>query len=146
HGPADDSVKLVAAFAKEFGLAGKRPSGAGRRTVYLTGTPEAMQRAFGVTLAQTVISGKTYCVREGAIYLPQELIGHVEAVLGLDNRPQARSHAQARRKQAGSYAARDVAGDGSGAAFTPVQMAQLYGFPAGATAGSQTVGILALDG
>lgn len=145
HGPRDTSVKLVKAFAKEFGLNASLASGAGRRTVRLTGAPEAMQRAFGVTLGQTVLGDKTCRVREGAVFLPEVLIGHVEAVLGLDNRPQATFHARARRKRKGVLAPRDGSGDGDGG-FTPVQVAQLYGFPAGATADGQTVGILALAG
>ena len=38
------------------------------------------------------LAGVTYRVREGSIQLPAELQGYVVAVLGLDNRPQAKPH------------------------------------------------------
>ncbi len=41
-----------------------------------------MQKAFDVNLAAKPMDGVTYRVREGAIRLPAELDGAVEAVLG----------------------------------------------------------------
>src|SRR5262249_59607418 len=92
--PADPAaVTLVKRFAKEFGLKVQAGTPApGRRTVKLTGTVANMQRAFGVTLSHATIEGQTYRVRDGSILLPSELQGYVVAVLGLDNRPQAKPH------------------------------------------------------
>jgi len=128
HGAAPDSLKLVKAFAKEFGLKVERGAQPGPRTLQLTGSAAAMQKAFGVKLTQQ----GSLRVREGSIYLPAELEGHVEAVLGLDNRPQAKPH----------FRAAKAAAPGG---FTPVQVAQLYQYPTGSAAG-QTIGLIELGG
>src|ERR1700677_2558645 len=93
HAADPAAITLVRAFAKEFGLkVEKGTPKPERRTIKLTGTVTAMQKAFGVTLTQKVLDGNTYRVREGSIRLPSDLTGAVEAVLGLDNRPQAQPH------------------------------------------------------
>jgi kumamolisin len=153
HAADPDAVKLVRAFAKEYGLTPEagtpQPE---HRTIKLTGTVAAMEKAFGVKLAQKTHEGATYRVREGSIHLPQELVGLVEAVLGLDNRPQATSHFRvfgSTESSANVAGAEGFAKPHAGAAntsFTPVQIGQLYQFPAGATATGQTIGIIELGG
>jgi kumamolisin len=134
HGADPAAIKLVHAFAKEFGLTVEKGTPKPeRRTIKLTGTVAAMQKAFGVTLTQKVLDGNTYRVREGSIRLPAELADAVEAVLGLDNRPQAQPHFRANASSANT-------------SFTPVQVAQLYQYPQGATAAGQTIGIIELGG
>lgn len=132
NGADPAAVKLVKAFAAEYGLkaAGPEP---GRLAIQLTGTTAKMQKAFGVNLWSADRDGLTYRVREGAIYIPQELAAHVTAVLGLDNRPQAQPHFR-------------IAARPNNTSYTPVQVGQLYGFPAGATAVGQTIGIIELGG
>lgn len=137
HGPDPVSVKLVKAFAAEFGLKAELAPD-GRRTVHVTGTAAAMQKAFGVKLGQHTIDGVNYRVREGTICIPEELTGHVEAVLGLDNRPQALPQSRQWHGEAKPEA--------TNISYTPVQVAQLYGFPAGAKATGQTIGIIELGG
>jgi kumamolisin len=128
-------MRLVKAFAKEFNLKQKPdPLATMRRTVQLTGSAADMQRAFGVTLEQRVIDGVEYRVREGEITLPNALDGAVEAVLGLDNRPQAKAHLRIRKPNV------------EGTSYTPIQVAQLYGFPATASGAGQTIGIIELGG
>jgi kumamolisin len=138
-----DAVKLVRAFAKEYGLTPQagtpKPE---HRTLKLTGTVAAMQKAFDVTLVQKTLDGATYRVREGSIRLPKELIGAVEAVLGLDNRPQAKPHFRV-LGEAGGKSLRAAAANVS---YTPVQVGQLYQFPSGASATGQTIGIIELGG
>lgn len=153
HGADPAAVKLVRAFAKQYGLAVEpHTPGPERRTIHLSGTVAAMQKAFGTTLSHTTIDGVTYRVREGSIDLPTELVGPVEAVLGLDNRPQANAHfrvageqgaAAANAAQAEGFARPHASGNGS---FTPVQVGQLYGFPQGTPATGQTIGIIELGG
>ena len=134
HAADPAAIKLVRAFAKEYGLnVDKGTPKPERRTIKLTGTVAAMQKAFDVTLTQKVLDGNVYRVREGSIRLPAELADAVEAILGLDNRPQAQPHFRAH------------AGAAAGS-FTPVQVAQLYQFPQGATAAGQTIGIIELGG
>ncbi|WP_260741017.1 S53 family peptidase [Tunturiibacter lichenicola] len=154
HGADPAAVKLVRAFAKEFGLTvAPDTPGPERRTVKLTGTVAAMQKAFGVTLTHKTLNGTTYRVREGSITLPAKLVGPVEAVLGLDNRPQAKPHFRiageaadltAKKAQSGGFA-KPHAG-AANTSYTPVQIAQIYQFPAGATATGQTIGIIELGG
>jgi kumamolisin len=134
HGANPASVELVQAFAKEYGFAVESSPRACPCTVRLTGTVAAMEKAFGVSLETQSTGAKTYRVRDGAIYLPEELDGHVLAVLGLDNRPQARAHFRVAKPEAVNVS------------YTPVQVGALYGFPAGATASGQTIGLIELGG
>jgi kumamolisin len=140
--PAD--LKLVRAFAKEFGLTvEKTPAEAARRTVQLTGTVAAMQKAFGVQLKTATIDGTPCRVREGAIQIPASLANIVIAVLGLDTRPQARPHFRVFNPSATTI--RPNAST-TNISYTPVQVGQLYQFPANATATGQTIGIIELGG
>jgi kumamolisin len=153
HAADPAAVALVKRFAKEFGL--KVEAGTpepGRRTIKLTGSVANMQKAFGVSLSHATIDGVSYRVRDGSIYLPSELQGYVVAVLGLDNRPQAKPHfrvlgeqgvASAEAAQAGGFARAHAAGNSS---FTPAQVGQLYQFPQGTTASGQTIGLIELGG
>ncbi len=151
HGADPAAVTLVKRFAKEFGLKVQAGTPApGRRTMKVTGTVAKMQRAFGVTLSHATIEGQTYRVRDGSILLPSELQGYVVAVLGLDNRPQAKPHF---RIYGGGAAAAETASTGfarphaaSPSGFSPVQVGQLYQFPKGVTAAGQTIGIVELGG
>jgi len=154
HSADPTAVKLVRAFAKEYDLAiAPDTPGPERRIIKLSGTVAAMQKAFGVTLVHATHDGTTYRMREGAISLPAELIGSVEAVLGLDNRPQAEPHFRVAGEQ-GNVTARTAQGTGFASAhagsantsFTPVQIAQLYQFPPAASAAGQTIGIIELGG
>jgi kumamolisin len=152
HAADPAAITLVRAFAKEFGLTVEKGTPKPeRRTIKLTGTVTAMQKAFGVTLTQKVLDGNTYRVREGTILLPAELDGAVEAVLGLDNRPQAQPHFRV----LGSAINANIGGTGgfarahasaAGSSYTPVQVGQLYQFPKGAKAAGQTIGIIELGG
>jgi len=153
HAADPAAVKLVRDFAKEFGLKVQPGTPApGRRTIKLTGTVANMQRAFGVALMHKTLDGVTYRVREGSIDLPDQLEGYVLAVLGLDNRPQAVPHFRvageappigANLAQGSGFARPHAGGNIS---YTPIQVGQLYGFPSGATAINQTIGIIELGG
>jgi kumamolisin len=132
--PAD--IAAVKTFAANHGLTVIQEFAA-RRTVLLAGTVAQLEAAFGVKLQRFEHPRGAYRGRQGAIQLPQELDGVVEAVLGLDNRPQAQTHfrvqSAAKRKAAASVA------------FTPIQVATLYGYPE-ATGQGQCVGIIELGG
>jgi kumamolisin len=155
HAADPAAVKLVRAFAKEFGLTvAPDTPGPERRTIKLSGTVASMQKAFGVSLMHKNLEGITYRVREGSIEIPTELVGAVEAVLGLDNRPQAKPHFRIFGEQGDGVAegivseggfAKPHAG-GANTSFTPPQLAQLYQFPPSATAAGQTIGIIELGG
>jgi kumamolisin len=134
HGADPASVKIVQEFAKEFGLRAEPATHAGPCTVQLTGSVADIEKAFGVSLQMHTTDAGTFRIREGAIYLPEELQGHVFAVLGLDNRPQAKPHFRVAQPHA------------TNVSYTPVQVGELYGFPAGAMASGQTIGLIELGG
>jgi kumamolisin len=132
-----DSIKQVKAFAKEFNLKVERdPNSALRRTVQLSGTAADVQKAFGVELNQKKIDGTEYRVREGGIHLPASLTGAVEAVLGLDNRPQAQPHFRLPKASAAA----------APSSYTPPQVAEAYQWPPKASGAGQTIGIIELGG
>ena len=137
------AVKAVKTFAKQFGLTVETtPALLDARTLKLTGTRAQLEAAFGVTLSEQAHGKGTYRVREGAIYIPQSLEGLVEAVLGLDNRPQAGPHF--RIAHAVTHGGTNPSAAGS--SFTPPQIAGLYQFPANASAAGQTIGLIELGG
>ena len=147
HAADKADLKLVHAFAAEFGLTIEKDTPKPeRRTVLVSGSVANMQKAFGVQLKQVTDGATSYRVREGAIYIPAELLGKIVAVLGLDNRPQARAHFQM-QKSAPPEPGGAILPHGAQAAasYTPVQVAALYGFPTTGATG-QTIGIIELGG
>jgi kumamolisin len=137
HHAADPSaIKQIKAFAKEFHLKVEPdPTASARRTVQLTGTAADIQKAFGVVLEQKTVDGVERRVREGGIHLPASLKDVVEAVLGLDNRPQAQPHFRVHKR-----------GPAAPSSYTPPQIATAYKFPAKASGAGQTIGIIELGG
>ena len=139
HGASATDLQAVKDFASSEGLTVAQEH-AGRRTLVLAGTVAQFERAFGVRLERFAHAAGTYRGRQGVIELPEELDGIVVAVLGLDDRPQARPHFRARRPSRRKHAALPPA-----ATFTPLQVADLYGFPPGTGAG-ECVALIELGG
>lgn len=140
HGAGEPDLAVVRAFAGAHGLTVVQEH-VGRRTVVLAGTVAQMNVAFGVQLLNCEHAAGTHRGRQGAVQLPVELQDIVIAVLGLDNRPQARPHFRIqRRRKRKSRAAQPPA-----ASFTPAQVASLYQFPGGDGSG-QCVGLIELGG
>jgi kumamolisin len=145
HTADPDALKQVKAFAKEFNLKVEAdPTAAIRRTVQLRGTAGDIQKAFGVELNQKNIEGVEYRVREGGIHLPESMADSVLAVLGLDNRPQAKPHIRIRREVPKGLKAEDTPAQPS--SYNPPQVAQAYQWPATASGAGQTIGIIELGG
>jgi kumamolisin len=159
--PAD--AQLVSEVLGSYGLNVTETHLASRRLM-VSGTITAMQAAFGTTLTTVTSphpdgSGNVqHRYRTGSLSVPARLTGVITAVLGLDDRPQAR--AQFRRGPSfGSRAAVDKE-DGTGAAapvapaapaakggpLTAPQVASFYQFPAGTDGTGQTVAIIELGG
>jgi kumamolisin len=132
HGADASDLAAVRAFAAAKGL-GVVQEHAARRTVLLSGTVAQFNAAFNVQLQQMAQAAGRYRGRTGAIQLPVELDGIVEAVLGLDSRPQAAPHFRIRPAVANAVS------------YTPLQVAAAYGFPNGTGAG-QCVGLIELGG
>jgi hypothetical protein len=150
HGASNEEVDAVAKYLTRQGLRVVEQH-AGRRRIVAEGTATQMNSAFGVTLnryraperslpAQPPrregegrpfgdhLPAHEYRGFEGPVHLPANLIGLVEAVIGLDNRKLGRP-------------AGTGTGDPPGAGYlTPLQIAQDYNFPTNSAAG-QTIGI-----
>ncbi len=134
HGATAADIAAVTRFAAEHHLA-VVASSAARRTLILAGTVADFEAAFSVTLRQYEHPTGTYRGREGVVSLPNALKDIVEAVLGLDNRPQAQPH----------FRQRDSAPAAAPVSYTPADVAKLYGFPQG-TGAKQSIGIIELGG
>jgi kumamolisin len=126
--PADlDSLR---AFARTAGL---RESGAdaGRRVLRLTGAPQVLERAFGVKLGRYLLddgSGPFVgCDR------PPTLPPGAIAVLGLDRRPVAQP--RSRRPKATPAIT-----------YTPLELGELYDFPAGSDGSGAAIALIELGG
>ena len=109
------------------------------RRLTITGPAGALAAAFGTELSlvtSTAPDGSTvtHRYRSGTLQIPAELDGLIMAVLGLDDRPQAAPH----------Y--RHAAPEAATTSYTPVQVAEIYQFPAGTTGSGQTVAIIELGG
>ncbi len=133
HGADPEAVAAVKAFAREFNLQVEPDLAPGRATVQLTGSVAQLEKAFGTTLDSQATQHGTLRTRQGPLMLPQELVPHIRAVLGLDNRPQAKPHFRVSRPRA------------TNTSYSPVQIAHAYSFPQVSAAG-QTIGIIELGG
>jgi kumamolisin len=136
HGASDEDLRAVASFAHDAGLTVTDLDSA-RRAVHLRGRLQAATDAFEATVEgrYRAADGRgEYRCRSGALTVPAALGDVVTGVFGIDDRPQARPHLR-------RHAQADPA-----ASFTPVQVAQAYAFPSGATGQGQTVGIVELGG
>ena len=127
HGAGRADLDAVRDFAESHGLAVVQEH-SGRRTIVLAGTVAHFNDAFGVDLLRYSHPDGTYRGHRGPVQIPAELDGIVEAVLGLDDRPQARPHF--RMKAAGPRRRSRPARAGA-TPFTPVQLAAIYDFPQG---------------
>ncbi|HEY1823295.1 MAG TPA: S53 family peptidase [Trebonia sp.] len=156
--PAD--AQLVAEVLGTYGLAVTEFHLESRR-LKVSGTIAALQEAFGTTLTSVTSphpdgSGNVqHRYRTGSLSVPARLSGIITAVLGLDDRPQAR--AQFRRAPA--FGSRTTAADSdddtpdkkkasqaTGAPLTAPQVASFYQFPAGTDGTGQAVAIIELGG
>lgn len=142
-GATDADIQAVTAFAAENGLQVVSADPA-RRTVVLAGTVEQLQRAFGVELRRFEGPEGTHRGRTGPVHVPASLADVVVGVFGLDDRPQARPHFSVVHPTDKALA--DAAGPAAGRAMSPIEVGQLYDFPAGLDGGGVTVAVIELGG
>lgn len=133
HGPDPLAVQTILRFAEEYRLEVEPSSSLDRATVQLTGAVPDLELAFGTKLETRTTSHGKLRVRTGPLTLPEELAPYVKAVLGLDDRPQAKPHFRFARPRS------------TNVAYTPVQVAQAYNFPNVSAAG-QTIALIELGG
>jgi len=130
--PADDSdVEAVRTALASRGLQVLRvhaPSG----RVQVAGRLGTLAAVFGAQVDRVRSNDVEHRHRTGPLTVPDELDGVVTAVLGLDTRPQARPHFRVAAKPSTSY--------------TPVQVGQVYDFPAGTDGTGQTIALIELGG
>jgi kumamolisin len=132
-GAAPAELDKVAKFARDQGLTVNETS-VGRRSVIASGTVAIVNQVFGVALSTYEIGSDTYRGHSGRVRLPAEIADLLDGVLGLDNRRIGR------RASNGPFGA---------VPLTPLQVAQFYQFPIGASsknATGQTIGILEFGG
>jgi kumamolisin len=145
-GASPEDLAAVARFAEAHDLR-VESSDAARRTVTVSGSVAAADAAFGVSPGRYQVGDVSYRGREGHVHIPAELAQIVEAVLGLDDRPQARMHLT----RGGQIHEDDLPSPNAGPVAHPTplwtsQVAQLYGFPTDVTGAQQTIGIIELGG
>lgn len=138
HGAEPADVDLVVDTLTGLGVQVLSTDAASRR-VRVAGSVGLLSRVFGTSLqavsSRDAAGGQlTHRHRTGALSVPAVLDGVVTAVLGLDDRPQAR--AQFRTAAAGS----------SATSFTPPQLGTIYRFPPGTDGAGQSVAIVELGG
>ncbi|RRA50075.1 protease pro-enzyme activation domain-containing protein [Acidipila sp. EB88] len=141
-----DDFEALRVFAHEHGLSvDEAASSLARRTLVLKGPASRMETAFGVKLHtyQHLKHNKHFHCFEGSLSLPADQADRIEAVLGLDTRPIAKSHM--RRLETG-VDGNIIRANATSASFSPVQVAALYGFPKNLTGAGQCIGILELGG
>ncbi|WP_287901295.1 S53 family peptidase [Arthrobacter sp.] len=138
YGASDDDVRLATEVFTRLGADVVESDPASRR-LRLSGTVEQLSSIFGTTLedaTSTAPDGATvhYRHRQGELRIPAELNGIVVAVLGLDDRPQARAHFRMLPRTT------------AGTSYSPVELGRVYGFPDGTDGSGQTVAIIELGG
>ncbi|HEY4268391.1 MAG TPA: S53 family peptidase [Galbitalea sp.] len=136
-GADPEDAKLVASTLESLGFTVESTDLASRR-IRIRGTVAAVARAFGAEL-ENVSSGAVesrvvHRHRTGGLSIPKPLDGIVTAVLGLDDRPQARAQFRIARAHAASVS------------YTPVQLGEIYDFPADTDGSGQTIAIVELGG
>ncbi|GAA4265605.1 S53 family peptidase [Frondihabitans peucedani] len=144
HGADPADVDLVASTLTGLGLTVLESDAATRR-VRVEGPAPVVARVFGTELEAVTSEapGSTAAAaaprvehrhRSGGLSVPRALDGVVTAVLGLDDRPQARAQFRIAHAEAVDTS------------FTPVELGELYAFPEGTDGTGQTVAIIELGG
>ncbi|WP_206830301.1 protease pro-enzyme activation domain-containing protein [Alicyclobacillus fructus] len=142
HGAAVDDFVELRRFAEAHGLA-LDSAHAAAGTAVLSGTADAVRRAFGVELRHFDHPDGSYRSYRGEVSVPASVAPIVEAVLGLDTRPVARPHFRLRRETA-EFEARSQAA--AHKAYTPLEVAKAYQFPEGLDGTGQCIAIIELGG
>ncbi|HAM25502.1 MAG TPA: peptidase S53 [Microbacteriaceae bacterium] len=137
-GANPDDIALVVSTLSSLGITILSTDPPSRR-VRIAGTVATMSRVFGAHLhAVTSLtadgSPASHRHRTGGLMVPAALDGVVTAVLGLDDRPQARAEFRVAE-------ARTVA-----VSYTPIQLGEIYRFPSGTDGTGETIAIIELGG
>ncbi|MET0991332.1 MAG: S53 family peptidase [Lacisediminihabitans sp.] len=134
--PAD--IALVEKTLGGLGLTVVSVDPASRR-IRISGTIGTMERVFGARLqvvtSRTAAGGEVeHRNRTGQLMVPAVLDGVVTAVLGLDDRPQARAEFRVAEARAVTTS------------YTPLELGEIYRFPPATDGSGQTIAIIELGG
>jgi kumamolisin len=134
YGARPEDLEEVSRVMAEHGITVLESDGPSRR-VRVEGPAAKLSELFGTTLHRVARDdGPAHArMREGRLSLPAELAGRVIAVLGLDDRPQARQRSLIAEPKAVSTS------------YTPLDLARIYDLPAADGTG-QTLAIVELGG
>lgn len=142
-----EDIALIERFAQAHNLSVVRVVPEAFQVV-LSGTTQAIQNAFKVdTLERYDTASGPHRVRTGHIYIPREWEGHVIAVLGIDDRTQARFHYQFYKAKGQSHKRlfRKRAAVTT-LSYLPTEIASLYNFPANFDGSGQCIALIELGG
>lgn len=141
YGADPAHVDRIREFAREHKLQVlERGDEALRRTVTLSGTAAAMEKAFGVELTEFEHPDGSYRGHTGMIQMPEDCAAIVTGIFGLDDRAVARPHFRLRNTSR-EFGTRNV-----NIAYTPAQLAKFYGYPQDANGHGQRIGLIELGG
>lgn len=125
------AVEQVKSFARSQGLTiDEQKTSAQNRVVVVRGTAESIMAAFGTQLQHYAYKGISFRGRTGPLYIPQELVGVISGIFGIDDRPQM--HTSALRSMVASHSVQ--------------QIASFYNFPTTGNGAGQCVAIIELGG
>jgi kumamolisin len=138
HSTDAATIAQLRRFAEGHGLHVEQAAPEANQLV-LTGTYKQARAAFQPEgLGVYEADGKRFVARSGHISVPEELAGQIVAVMGFDQRPVARPHFRKRQAVSAHAAGRT--------AYTPVEVARRYQFPAALTGAGQTIALIELGG
>ncbi|WAH97114.1 S53 family peptidase [Arthrobacter sp. MMS18-M83] len=138
YGASAADVDLAVHTFTDLGLEVVESDAASRR-IRLAGSVGQLSSIFGTSLDELTSrspdgTAVTHRHRTGGLQVPAALDGVVVAVLGLDDRPQARAQF------------RVIPLAATGTSYTPPQLGKIYDFPDGTDGSGQTVAIIELGG
>lgn len=133
RGAAPEALLAVERFAIDANLL-IVAADAARRSVVLEGTIGQLSAAFRVDMRRFEGPAGTFRGRIGTIQIPAGLADVVSGVFGLDERPQARTQFRIVHPRAVQTS------------YTPLQLGELYAFPAGSDGTGQTIALIELGG
>jgi kumamolisin len=137
YGADRRDLAAIEEFATDHGLRVRQAS-AGRRSVVLVGPAGRMQNAFSTRLSRYRSPEGDYRGRSGHVHVPAKVAPAIEAVLGLDNRPQATADSRAVPHERVEQVRHT--------SFTPPRIAELYEFPRRLDGSGQRIAVLELGG
>src|SRR5438067_3347505 len=145
YGASQQDMDAVAAFAARCGLTVVERNAA-RRSVFLSGTVAQVASAFNTSIERIEHGAGISRRRTAPIHVPPELSGIVEGVFGIEDTPIAHPHFQIAPGPGSNGTERLTVAEAAAAAFTPLDVAKLYDFPADANGSGECIAIIELGG